>query len=117
MDASRQERHMTALAATLQYAGREVAPPVPPRHPASASLWRQRASQVNRPQEDDAMSNKIMQNKIRLNQVLNEIEQALLKIGEESCPMLDSDEFQLVVEEAARRVTYTRNLRDRFNQH
>jgi hypothetical protein len=62
------------------------------------------------------MSSKITGDKIRLDQVLNEIEQALLEIGQASCPMLNSDEFQLVVEEAARRVAYMRNLRDRFNQ-
>ena len=62
------------------------------------------------------MSSKIMQDKINLDEVIKEIEQALLKIGQATCPMLNPDEYKLVVEEAERRVGCMRNLRDQFNQ-
>jgi hypothetical protein len=68
------------------------------------------------------MSNKIMQDKISLDQLewgVKEIVQALLKIkiGQESCPALYSDEFQLLLEEAARRIRCLWKLQDQFNQH
>jgi hypothetical protein len=61
-----------------------------------------------------------MRDKIRLDRVersIKEIEQALREIGQESCPTLYSDEFQLLVEEAARRVRCMCNLQDQLNQH
>ena len=67
------------------------------------------------------MSNKIMQDKISLDQLewgVKEIVQALLKILQtESCPALYSHEFQLLVEEAARRIECMWKLQDQFNRH
>jgi hypothetical protein len=67
------------------------------------------------------MSNKIMRNEISLDQldrVVKEVVQALLKILQtESCPALYSDEFQLLLEEAARRIRCMWKLQNQFNQH
>jgi hypothetical protein len=70
------------------------------------------------------MSNKIMRDRISLDQldrVVKEIVQTLLKILQtESCPAFYSDEFQqfqLLLEEAARRIECMWTLQDQFNQH
>ena len=66
------------------------------------------------------MSNKIMRDEIsvdQLDRVIKEIVQAVLKILQtESCPALYSDEFQLLVEEAARRIRCMWKLQDQFSQ-
>jgi len=62
----------------------------------------------------------IMRDKIGLDRIersVKEIEQALLKIRQENYPTLYSDEFQLLVKEAVRRVMRICNLQDQFNQH
>jgi hypothetical protein len=57
-----------------------------------------------------------MRDKISLDQldrVVKEIVQAVLKILQtESCPALSSDEFQLLLEEAARRIRCMWKLQD-----
>jgi len=61
-----------------------------------------------------------MRDNIGLDQIdrsIKEIEQALLKIWQERCPTLASDEFQRLVKEALQRVRCMCVLQNQFNQH